>query len=253
MQRIEDAADYMADYMLEILVELRRKSLPEADVRLGKPRPCAPYMFKAMRALALRDAKALYPTEDDGGARRARTRAPRCRHAIRGDALMLTRASCASCADELEQRVTPIVSEKGGERPVDSFTVWDDATLNSVFDRAPVQGGAGDEAPLALVRAPSNSAAVKLTTPFKISWRTHRDDDGNVWGAKDVVAKAHIATLIEDHGSEHGVRFRTDDEAYEYRTGDVHAYKQAMAHALRAKPNGFSERYLQWADVVAPA
>jgi len=202
--RVEDARHEMLAWALEWVSELRRKSEPAADVRLAKhPRPVSPAAFVALRQVLLEYARECHPKDSD---------------------------------DELNKlRVLPLKSVKGGERPIDSITVYSDLVLNRVVNDAPVEVAVPGNSPMTLNYYVGNSAAVKLIAPFTFYCRGHCREDGTAWGSTDMVVKGHVATLLQDHGHPGGVRFRLDDESFAYKDADRAAYKRAMANAIQSK------------------
>lgn len=132
-------------------------------------------------------------------------------------------------------RVLPIKAVKGGERPIDSFTVYSDVVLDRIVERAPVELRTPGDVPLTLNYYEGNTAAVKLIAPVTFYCRGHRRADGSPWGGTDAIAKAHVMTLLQDHGAQGSVRFRLDDETFTYKADDRDVYKRAMAGALATK------------------
>jgi len=96
--RVADARSDLLAWALEWRMELKRKSVPAADVRFAKhPRPISPAAFVALRKAVLEMARVCHKTDSD---------------------------------DELNKlRVLPLKVVKGGGRPIDCFTVYSDLVL----------------------------------------------------------------------------------------------------------------------------
>ena len=137
-------------------------------------------------------------------------------------------------ADDL---VTPISSHKGGDYPVDTFSVMDDSLINDIV---------GDGV---FTIHTSNGSAVKLVPPFDFFLRARRDEQGELRPVKEVIVKVHFAALVANHADPTAPLFRTD-VSFTYPAADLAAYKDAMAQQLVAAVATAPAEFVAWAQDV---
>ena len=143
---------------------------------------------------------------------------------------------------DITKLVTPIVADKRGKYPVDSFSVMDNDMLNSIFS-----GGSFHW------HQHTNGAAIKIVPPLDVSLRGKRDEAGNILEVKVLEAKVHFVALQENHETPMEPIFVTDDAGFAYPPDDRDAYKRAMAGALKgaaATMQGLPAGFVAWANAV---
>ena len=197
--RIADAAELLDVIGIDASGRTARQFRPAAELKVFSARPISAGAFVGLRDRLARDAMAADPAR------------------VETDA------------------VTAISSLRGGVRPVDTFSVMDDAMLNAI-----VGGGA-----LSLA---NNGTAMKIVPPLDLFLKAKYTEDGNLLPGKELEVKAHMVALVADLENPAEPIFRCDDAAFAYPDNDRAAYRSAMKCALitRGAP-AVSHEFLAWA------
>ena len=175
---------------------------------------------------------------------------------------LASRAKATEPGRDVNDAVTPISALRGGERPVDYFSVSDDGLVNEII-------GEG-----VLNIHSATGSAVKMVAPLEFSLHAKRDMVTGTLGqvrltpshpttpnttprqtppppaqVMSLVVKVHVVALVPDHSHQGFPKFRRDDTTFEYPEADIAAYKVSMARGLMAMPAGSVPHELRgWAQ-----
>ena len=125
-----------------------------------------------------------------------------------------------------DQLVTPIISEKGAPRYVDSFKVWSPALISKVVGKAnDIENGVG------ALNMRSEEKVIEIEPPLLV--RYHRNEERSV-ARERIEITGHLSALLRDDEEPSGYRLSLDTENYKgYDANDRNGYRAAIAAALR--------------------
>ena len=130
-------------------------------------------------------------------------------------------------------------------RPVDTFSIMNDAILNRVLG--------------VVLTFTRTGTAIKIVPPLDCYLTGEVDQaTGTIKPVKKLVVKAHVVALVANHADLNAPRFRVDTDAFAYTQADLNAYGKSLARAINdAHANGqgqgiYQQGFAQWAQVRAP-
>jgi len=199
--RILDCDDYISEIAAEIEVKTSRQKSPAAEKTLWKCKPVLPGTFHAMREKMKRMAVDMLEPENVDGA------------------------------------VTSVMKLRGGERPLDYFTLMDFDILYALM---------GDK--IFTYHHNSTGAIWMMVPPFDFMYRGKLGgEDGELLPGKEMVCKGHYVGVVPDRENEGKMIFRADEKAYAYPAADLDAYQVSLAKIIINKCDTAT-----WRDVPPP-